>query len=77
MQTAQVDVDAAKIDPYTTVDLAWRMDITDRARLTASIANVTDKEPDIVAYGLNGDNVLAQYYDVVGRRYALELEFKF
>lgn len=63
------------LDPFTTIDLAWRVDVTERLRLTLSGANIADLTPEPQPFG-EGLNVLAQHYDIIGRRYALQLEWQ-
>jgi outer membrane receptor protein involved in Fe transport len=65
-----------RIDAFTTVDLTWRWAVSDNVRLTATVANLGDAEPEMAA-GTEGLNVLAQHYDIVGRRFQFALDFRF
>ncbi|NRA28977.1 MAG: TonB-dependent receptor [Parvularculaceae bacterium] len=65
-----------RLDPFTTIDLAWRIHVSDRLRFTLSAANITDRTPSPQPFD-EGRNVLAQHYDIIGRRYALQLDWQF
>jgi outer membrane receptor protein involved in Fe transport len=76
VKTSDFDLDIARIDAITTLDLAWRYDLSENARFTATVSNVTDEIPERAAF-TEGLNVLAEHYDIVGRRYSAALEVKF
>ncbi|WP_370334625.1 TonB-dependent receptor domain-containing protein [Parvularcula marina] len=76
VRTAESDVELARIGTYTTYDLAWRSQLSENARLTATVNNLTDEAPQIAAF-TDGLNVLAEHYDLIGRRFSIELEYKF
>ncbi|MEM9233478.1 MAG: hypothetical protein AAGA69_04480, partial [Pseudomonadota bacterium] len=76
VKTEKVDIDEVNIAAITTFDLAWRVDLSEKARFTATISNITDEMPEVAAFS-EGLNVFAEHYDIIGRRYSAELEFRF
>lgn len=75
--SAQASADErSQIDPFTTVDLAWRWSVTPKSRLSVQAINIADTAPERTPF-VEAGNVLAQHYDIIGRRYAVELEVRF
>jgi outer membrane receptor protein involved in Fe transport len=74
--TRQSDIPEARVPPALYVDATVRFDITDAAYVQASVKNITDKEPAITAFNDVG-NFAPEYYDPVGRRYALSVRVNF
>lgn len=76
VRTAMVDLPEAKIPAALYLDTTIRFDVTDQAYIQASIQNITDKEPAITAFNDIG-NFAPEYYDPIGRRYALSVRLSF
>ncbi|NWG93594.1 MAG: TonB-dependent receptor, partial [Parvularculaceae bacterium] len=74
--TRQSDIPEARIPPALYVDATIRFDITDAAYVQASVKNIADMEPAITAFNKVG-NFAPEYYDPVGRRYALSVRVNF
>lgn len=74
--TRRVAVPEARVPAAFYLDTTLRFDVTDRAFIQASVKNITDKEPAITAYNDVG-NFAPEYYDPVGRRYALSVRVNF
>ena len=74
--------DYAQIDSYDYFDLSGRWDITQTARLTATINNLFDKAPPIVGSQIgttsaNNGNTFPQTYDAIGRYFTFGATLRF
>ncbi|NNU15959.1 TonB-dependent receptor [Parvularcula sp. ZS-1/3] len=74
VRTTTLDLPQSEIDAITTLDLAYRHEIGDRVRISASISNLTDDTPGIVGF-TRGRNIYAEHYDIVGRSFGFGIEF--
>ncbi len=74
--TQEIDIPETRIPAAFYLDTTVRFDVTDHAYIQASVKNITDKEPAITAFNDIG-NFAPEYYDPVGRRYALTVRLSF
>ena len=76
VMTRRIDVPEAHVPPAFYLDTTIRFDLTNHAFVQASVQNLTDQEPAITAFNKVG-NFAPNFYDPVGRRYALSVRFSF
>lgn len=65
-----------RIGAYTYADVTVGRRLGDRADVRFSVENLTNLEPPIVA-GTRVGNTMPEFYDLIGRRFALSLRYRF
>ncbi|MEL6359655.1 MAG: TonB-dependent receptor [Pseudomonadota bacterium] len=65
-------LDRARIPAVTTADLSAKFDIGDQSTVVFSVQNILDRDPPIGIYGTVG-LVPAEHYDLIGRRFSLNI----
>ncbi len=76
VRSADYEGPIADIPAFTRVDLSARYNGLERTALIVTVENLLDVDPPIAATSEAG-NVLAQHYDVVGRRFSIALTTSF
>lgn len=74
--TTRRDVAEARIPAFTTIDATARLNIRDRASISVGFKNIANREPPVAAF-LFGNGSLPEYYDIIGRRFTVNLKAAF
>ena len=64
------------IDAWDYFDLGFSYRINDNLRIGGTVINVFDKDPPILGSAQQDANTLPNQYDIIGRRYAINLVWK-
>ncbi|OYU76398.1 MAG: hypothetical protein CFE32_10385 [Alphaproteobacteria bacterium PA3] len=64
------------IDAWDYFDLGFSYKINDNLRVGGTISNLFDKEPPILGSAQQDANTLPNQYDIIGRRYAINLVWR-
>jgi outer membrane receptor protein involved in Fe transport len=64
------------IDAWDYFDLGFSYKINDNLRIGGTVSNLFDKEPPILGSAQQDANTLPNQYDIIGRRYAINLVWR-
>ena len=76
VRTSDEPVPQARIPAVTTFDMSAGWAFTEKAALVLAVRNIADRPPPIAAF-VGGNGVLAEYYDLVGRRFSVAVSAQF